>query len=406
MRRVLAIMVVLLQVPMLLPTGAVADEFKLTPSVSVRQEYNDNIFFDTRNEEDDFITRIRPGLELINRTERLDLRLSGSLTPFFYWDRDEINAIDQDHSGRVSYRLTPLLTAGAEAGVRVDHQPDRDIETTGLAYGDNRRLQQRYGANVAYQFTERNAARLAYSYGREDWRNASDEGLEDNDSHALTLGLSREVGAAKGVTLALLNLGWAFYDYESSETDYFFGTVGVRHRLTEVFSVSADIGARYTDSKFEVQRLAVVPPGVLQVVTREEEEGGWGGVGHLSVAYTGERTRASLGGSHDINAASGSRGVVQRTGLTFDGGYLVTEKLRLGLFASAFRNKSDSEEFSGAEVDEYSYSLRPSLRWEIFPEFTLEAGYGFTYLDYRAGDDDAMRNLVYVQLAWGLPLFE
>ena len=41
--------------------------------------------------------------------------------------------------------------------------------------------------------------------------------------------------------------------------------------------------------------------------------------------------RASLGGSHDINAASGSSGVVQRTGVTFSGGYLLTEKLALPL---------------------------------------------------------------------------
>ncbi len=403
--RFLAIAGVLFQV-MLLVTGAGADEFKLTPSVSVRQEYNDNIFFDTKNEVDDPITRIRTGLDLFDRTERLDLRLAGFLTPFFYWDKNELNSVDQDYSGRVSYRLTPLLSAGADASVRVDHQPDRDIETTGLAYGDNRRIQQRYGADLAYQFTERNAASLAYGYSRENWRNVQDEGLEDYDSHSVTLGLSRELGAARGVTVGLINFGWAFYDYESSQTNYYFGTVGARHRLTEVFTVSGDVGARYTDSRFDVLRLRIVPPGVPKIVTREEEDSGFGGVGHLSVAYAGERTRASLGGSHDVNAASGSRGVVQRTGLTFDGGYLVTEKLRLGIFAGAFRNKSDNEQFSSAKIDEYSYSVRPSLRWEIIRDLTLEAGYAFTYIVDRADDDNAMRNVAYLQLAWGLPLFE
>jgi uncharacterized protein (PEP-CTERM system associated) len=68
-----------------------ADEFKLTPSVAVRQEYNSNIFFDSSNEKDDFITRVKPGLELIERTERIDLRLAGFVTPYVYWENDELN---------------------------------------------------------------------------------------------------------------------------------------------------------------------------------------------------------------------------------------------------------------------------------------------------------------------------
>lgn len=383
-----------------------ADEFKLTPSVAVRQEYNSNIFFDSKDEEDDFITRVRPGLELINRSERLDLMLAGFVTPFFYWENDELNSIDQDYSGRLSYKVTPLLSLGANAGVRVDHQPDRDVAVTGFAYGDNRRIQQRYGGNLEYMFTERMSASVSYGYTRDDWRKSNDSDLEDYDSHSVTLGLARELGAARGITVGFVNAGWAHYDYESSETDYYFGTVGVKHRLTEIFNVTADVGARYTDSSFDVERLAVVPPGVLAVVTEERSDSGWGGIGHLGIEYEGERARASLTASHDINAASGSRGVVRRTGLTFAGGYLLTEKLRLGLFAGVFKNDSDEDEFSGEEIDEVSYIGRPSLRWEIYRDFTLEAGYNVIYLDDREADEGSLQHVVYLQLAYGLPLFD
>lgn len=391
----------------LLPAAKLsADEFKLTPSIAVRQEYNSNIFFDSKDEEDDFITRVRPGLELLNRSERLDLRLAGFVTPFFYWENDELNSIDQDYSGRLSYRPTPLLTLGADAGVRVDHQPDRDIGVTGIAYGDNRRIQQRYGGNLEYMFTERTSGSVSYAYTRDDWRKGMDSDLEDYDSHSVTLGLARELGVARGITVGLINAGWAHYEFESSETDYYFGAVGVRHRLTEIFNVTADVGVRYTDSRFDVARLTVVPPGVLAVVTDEQSDSGWGGIGHLGIEYTGERTRASLNASHDVNAASGARGVVQRTGLTLTGGYLLTEKLRLGLFAGVFKNDSDKNEFSGEKVDELAYLARPSLRWEIYREFTLEAGYNLSYLDDREADEASVQHVVYLQLAYGLPLFE
>lgn len=386
--------------------AAAADEFKLTPSIAVRQEYNDNIFFDTSDEQDSFITRIKPGLELIHRTERLDLKLNGLVTPYFYWDESDLNSVDQDYKGRASFRLTPRLTMGAKAGVLVDHQPDRDVLTTGLAYSDNRRLRQLYEGNAAYQATELMAVSASYGFTQEDWRNSSDTDNEDWTSHQVVLGLSRELGAAPGMTVGFVNGGWAVYDFETSETDYYFGSLGLRHRLSEIFNLKAEAGVRYTESEFEVQRLAIVPPGFLIIVTEDEDSSGWGGIGNLALEYAGERTRASLGASHDVTAASGSRGVVQRTGITFTAGHLLLEKLRLGVYAAAFRNKSDDDEFSSDEIDEYTYNFIPSLRWEFYRDFTFEAGYRFTYLNDRTEDGNAVRNSAYVQLAYGLPLFE
>ena len=65
------------------PDMVSADEFKLIPSIGIREEYNDNIFYSSNDTVDDFITTIRLGLELIERTERLDLNLSATVSPFF-----------------------------------------------------------------------------------------------------------------------------------------------------------------------------------------------------------------------------------------------------------------------------------------------------------------------------------
>ncbi|MBL0716420.1 MAG: hypothetical protein JJV89_00075, partial [Desulfosarcina sp.] len=78
-----------------LPTETRADDFKLVPSIDVKGEYNDNIFFDDRNEVKDFITVISPALKLTNRTERLDMGLFVRLDGNAYSDNDVLNAIDQ-----------------------------------------------------------------------------------------------------------------------------------------------------------------------------------------------------------------------------------------------------------------------------------------------------------------------
>ena len=54
-----------------------ADEFKLTPSLAVKEEYNDNILYTQTDIQKDFITTISPGLALTDRTERMDLSYAG-----------------------------------------------------------------------------------------------------------------------------------------------------------------------------------------------------------------------------------------------------------------------------------------------------------------------------------------
>jgi hypothetical protein len=381
-------------VVMLTVSTAMADEFKLTPSIAVRQEYNDNIFFDynSRVAEDSFITRVMPGLELIDRTERFDLRLTGFVIPYIYWSDSNLNSVEQKYSGKVSYFLTPRLRVGADAAVGVDHQPDRDITSTGLSYRDDRRIQQRYGGDAAYEFTERTTGTLGYTYGREDWR-SDDPDIEDYQSHAAVLGLSRDLGEAKGITVGFVKGGYTYYDYETSTTDYGFGVLGVKHRLSEIFNVSVDAGASYAYTEYDVQN-------------RKGSDSTWGPAAHAGLEYVGERTHASVNAFYDVAPASGDNAPAQRLAMTFDIGHLMTEYMRIGLFTGVFHNKSLADNDVADKYEYLSYTFNPSLRWEIVREVTLEAGYIFTYVDDREADAIASRNLGYIQIAYGLPLLD
>ena len=381
-------------VMVLLAAGVRADEFRLTPSIAVRQEYNDNIYFDYNSKiaEDSFITRVRPGLELIDRTERFDLRLAGFVTPYVYWSDSNLNSVDQDYSGRASYLLTPQLRVGADAAVNVSHQADRDITTTGLTYNDDRRIQQRYGGDAAYDFTERTTGTVAYAFTKENWR-SDDPDIENYYSHGVTLGVSQDLGADKGITVGFLKTRYVYYDYETSKTDYASAALGVKHRLSEIFNVSVDAGGSYAYTEFDVQN-------------RKESNSSWGPIAHAGLEYVGERTHANLDAFYDVAPGSGGDGPVQRAALTFSVGHLLTEYLRLGVSTGVFHNKSLEDDVNGARSEYFTYTVNPSLRWEIFREITLEAGYVFDYVDDREADAVASRNLGYIQMAYGLPLLE
>jgi hypothetical protein len=382
-----------------------ADMFDLRPYLAVRGEYNDNIFFSSEDEVDDFIFTIKPGLEIIERTERLDAKLNAQVAPFYYADNSDLDDVDQDYIGRIGYQFTPKFIGRADAFFIVDNRPDRDILTTGLVQGADQRKRYHVGGGANYLLSEKAALDLSYDYNQDDWdRDVFDR--EDLTTNVANLGLSYNLGGWLEASTGRLNFGYSNYDYDSSETDSFYGGVSFQRMLSEIFILDVNLGARYVDSEFDVTRLELVPPGFLVTVIEQESNSGWGGVGSAILEYRGEITRSSILGSHDLAASSGRQGLTQLTRIICSVNHRLLEDLRLGLTAGFYRNKADEGDFSAREIEEYTFRLRPSIRWEFYESFTLEGAYTYTYLKNDVADTDTTRNDIYIQLAYGLPLFD
>ena len=379
------------------------DDFKLIPSVAVREEYNDNIFYSSSDEVDDFITTVTGKLEISQRTERLDLNLTGLVAPFWYADNSELDEIDQDYRGRIDYQMTPRSSGRADAFFIIDNRPDRDIVTTGLVQNVDQRQRYHFGAGLNHMFTELFSADLAYDFNRDDWdRDVLD--IEDFRGHVVNLGLTYDIGRWLEPTTAWLNFGYSNYEYETSENESILGSVGGRHWFSETVNLSVDLGARYVDSEFEVPRLVLVPPASFSVVTETETNTGWGGIGRAILEYRGVKARANMLVSHDLAPVTGRIGPTVLTRAVANYNYRVLEKLRIGLSAGYYRNRANAGDFSAQDIDEDTYRVWPSIRWEIINNLTLAGAYYFTYLDDHENDTSTTRNQVYLELAYGLPL--
>lgn len=390
---------------MILSSGVLADDFKLIPSVAVREEFNDNIFGSSSDTEDDFITTITPGLELIEHTERLDLNLSAKVSPFFYADHDDLDDIDQNYRGRGRYQITELLGINADAGYNVSNRPDRDIETTGLVESNDKRKRQDYGLGFNYTMTETSAMALSGGYTKEEWDSIS---LDRQDLEAYSAGLNFTHNLGKWVdsTIGRLNFGFGRYKFETSDTYNYFTTIGVQHWFSEIVNLMVDLGGRYTDADFYSSQLVFVPPASYRIQTVETNNKSFGGVGMAILEMQGEVTRSSIRVAYDIRPASGRGTTAQRFDLVFDLRRRLAERSAVAFAAGYYKNKADADEFSSRETDEDTFFIRPSIRWEFFEKFTLEAGYHFTFTDDRVANNDTRRNLVYLQLSYGIPLFE
>jgi hypothetical protein len=381
------------------------DEFEINANLAVRGEYDDNIFWTPRNKESDFILTIKPGLDLIERTERLNLELSGEVAPFFYQDNPDLNEVDQDYRGRIGYRLTERLAGRADAAFIVDHRPRRDIQATGLVQTFNRRDRYYFGAGINHQPSEKAALDVAYYYSRDEW-DSEFVGLSDVTRNVADIGLEYNLGKWLELTTGRINIGYADYDYDTSRTRTFSSTVGFQHSLSELFSLRMDGGMRYADSEFDVVEVEFVPPATLRPVTVEENNSGWGLIGHGLLEYRGEKTYGNFDAFRDLAPVSGRLGPTKLTSFISSFYHLFREEMRVGLTAGFYHNKADRGDFSFQEIDVYALGIRPSIRWEFLDDFTLEGAYSYVYRKNRLNDNITRRNNLYLQLSYGLPLFE
>jgi len=376
-----------------LPSGVLADDFNLTPSLSVREEYNDNISFSYSDTIDDFITTVSAGLELTERTEQLDLSLAGIVSPFFYADNNERDGVDQNYVGSISYQVSPLLGVNANAGYNVSNRSDRDVYTTGLVISDTRRKSQAYGIGFNYTLTEISAMGVSFNYSKDKWDEVN---LADQNSknYGTALNYTHSLNEWWDETTGRLNVGFDRMEYETSDTNNYSGTIGVEHRFSQTINLLIDVGVRYTDADFLSPQLV------------EDNNKSFGGTGQAILDIQGELTRGSVSIRWGLTPASGRGRPVQRSEAVLNLERRLAEKVTVGIAGGFYHNSADKDEFSALKIDEDAFYIRPTIQWEIFERFNLQAGYNFTYIDDHAESNDRKQNMVYLQASYGFPLFE
>jgi hypothetical protein len=268
-------------------------------------------------------------------------------------------------------------------------QPDRDVVETGLIQSDKTRYRQHYNGGLEYILSEKAAAELSYLYQHDNWdsHDPDDENLTVNSADML---FTYDLSGTFNSTVGRLNFGYANYDYETSDVNLYFGTLGFLHHFSEIYSIQLDAGPRYTDANFD-------GGGNDQT---------WGGRGNLHLIYSGEFTRVDLGTSHDITAASGRRGAVERTAFVLDVRHQLLEKLWPGISAGYYLNKSSRDEFASDKIDEQTVRVRPRLSWEISRYVSLEGAYEYVYVKDNEDNADTDRNSVYLQVTFAYPVID
>jgi hypothetical protein len=165
MKRGLSLLACLLMLLIMSADCFAQNRFEITPSISVKETYDDNINLTKENKIDDFITVVSPGISLAFVREHTNLQLGYSLGFVRYADQDENNETRQ--SGNLSFGqdLAERLRFNLTDTYLVSEDPLEDPQNLqGLRQTRNKYWTNNAGASFNYVFGAENQVNVGYSY--------------------------------------------------------------------------------------------------------------------------------------------------------------------------------------------------------------------------------------------------
>lgn len=383
-----------------LSVPAIAAETEVTPSLGLRQEYTDNLFYTSSNRRETFITRISPGIKAAARTELLSGSLDVKSSALLYSANSSMNEVDQVYEGNGSYRLTPLLAVYGSAAYRRESWPDREIEISGETLNTTSKRQV-YGGHAEYRISELTAVFLNYGYNQFKYDDQSR--YSDVATHNISAGVEYNAGRLIQLFKLRSTARYTRSDYDMAQVDSYELTAGGSGRIHELWSVSADVGGHFTRSGFSFP--AFDP--VTGFGTRHDTSNTSGWVLMSSLDYGGETLKGNLAYNHNVSNSTGRFGeAVERDIVNASLSKKISYELFASLGAGYYRSKADSKQFGSQKVDETSLRSSFSLRYDFNRSMAAELGYDYFYVENAISGTNAFRNKVFFQLTARTSFFE
>jgi hypothetical protein len=384
-------LLVLFSTMVFLPMPLPCAEIKLVPQLSIVDQYNDNIFYDSDSDDKvhDLAATISPALSLTDRTERLNASIQSRLQRIEYHEQKDLDSTDQYHSGRIGYRFTQNMGASAEAGYTRDSQIDRDIETTGLVFGTALRRRQHYSCATDSALSEKTSVNTTYSYDKDTFDNPN---YTDSTIQSIFLSLAHNLDALVPQTTARITPGYSLYDYPHTKVTNSSLTIGASKRITEVVDISADVGSQLSRTRNELFHF-------LEQRTKTR-----GVIGQAVLSYRGELTNSSISYYKDVRSISGEVGIARYSSVRFNLSRRFSYEFTGDFTAEYYMYKQEKQQVSGTPIDETTIRIQPRLIYTLTNDLKLETSYRCAHFKYYESNQRVRQNLYSLSLIWQYPI--
>jgi hypothetical protein len=372
--RTLAVTIGLVAPALLAPTGASPQERRtVTPSLTLSERFDDNIFLTADNRQTDFVTEITPGIVL--KLEQPVLSLSGgySITGQIYAENSTLDNFGDNQSAFLdaSYRPGPRWTLGlnayyartteSEAFLRPPAVPQGTTVTTlpTVETGQDTINQGTLNASVVYKFTPTTSGTATYSFAATE--SATDSETLDT-SHTVGLGLSRQLTA---IDQASVTAAATLFDTDETTTAYSL-LFGWLRQWTPNLNTDLALGPEGTD-------------------------GDWGVAGRAGFTYQVERRlTVSMLLSQRTSLVVGSTEPQSATTLSGNINYQAFQALLLSGFGYIQRTTPSNDLTSGDATKDYAAGA--SVSYKVTTWMTAFLRYQFTLQEGGPGNPGDIRD--------------
>jgi hypothetical protein len=357
----------------------------LTPTLTLSEEFNDNIFVDNDQKVWDFITGITPGLTF--EVERPTYRVfvaADSTAAIYARESDETDVFERAGLlGEVVLRLDPQWTVTITELFTFSHDTFA-VNTESVSTGRDRSLGNTLSAGAAFQMDRLTALRGGASWNTQRY---DDPDLVDSDTFRV------QVGADRAFTPRLTGIAEYEFDYFSfsglPDVSAHTPRVGVTYAITPTLTGSLRAGPTFEVREDDTN---VVP----SVIASLRQRTSWGAIGfdysHL-VSTTG-----GLGGTSHNHSIGGSVDVTR---------WIRNLVIQVSPLVSIIDRVDSSE-------DIVSFTLPIQVSYHFTPYIAVIAGYQFFHqrtdaprAAQTAGTalaTDADQNRVFVGIQFGYPI--
>ncbi|MEW6265602.1 MAG: outer membrane beta-barrel protein [Thermodesulfobacteriota bacterium] len=374
-------------------------KIRVTPSVQVKEEYNDNINFSENNRKDDFITTLSPAVAFDYSTELFRLELSAGYNVTRYASESTKDKDLERYSFQSQYQMTERFRFNLGGAYSKDTTLEAELERAGIVYETRERKLYRATGGFNYVTSERSNLDVSYTRGRTEYESP---GRADVDTEQAT-GSFNFMLLNQRDTISLQ----PFYSSSRSEslrTQIYGLSAGWSHYFNENWSMSASAGLRRWERQTSSRARGVrVPPYYwIMVADEDERKSEWGGVVNLALTRLGEKHRATLRYSRDYDYGAYGEMILTDKCL-FDVNWDVWERLSAGFAGGVTLTSTESR---NNQVDRTYYSLGPSLSYSLTENITVRLNYYYgKYHETVAGSDhERYRHLVSAMFNFNFPV--
>jgi len=356
--------------------GKPAEGFYVTPSLSIGQLYDDNLFFSPTDRKQDFFTRVSPGIQTGYQSTPLMLLGGYTFDSEFYSKHQELNTIQMRQKALVELKAMPtqMLTLSARGTFAKSRAPWEFNSLTGAAIRRIVADRLEFDPSIAYRLDPITTATGEYTYSKDRIR----DGITI-DSNILRLDLDRKITPRDNVGPGYIGRQFEFGGFETTTSHA--PTLSWKHTLTPSTEIALRAGPRFTQGSLDDRPEALawirhrLPLGALSLTYSSTQT--------TLIGTPGPVTTESLGGSATYELlpyllVTIAPAVIKITGETF----------------------KTTMYFSNVEL---SYQLTKSLALKGSHQFSLMSGNLNPLTGPGGGDVEIFHNMVWLRLVVTYP---